>query len=158
MSDNAMKKVSEDDGWNSRVFPGGDADISPVGKTGRALAEVISSEAQRGDHKTAGEPKSSEWASTLLLVQEACESIRISEERVEALERELEQAAINSRDDLKQMLVRFQSAQEEIKNANARAKAFEARALEAENWLGRLNEAIVDGFSRRLSADESDAE
>lgn len=126
-----------------------------AGVSGLNAANGASNGASNGGHN-GDRLKTNEWAATLVLVKEACESIRISEERVEALENELEQLTLQSRDDLKKMLARYQAAQEEIKSATARAKAFEARAIEAESWLGRLNEAIVDGFGRPTRSGEHD--
>jgi coenzyme F420-reducing hydrogenase delta subunit len=86
------------------------------------------------------------WAATLELVKEACDSIRISEERVASLEVELEQVSIRSRDDLKNMAARLMAAQEEIKLANSRVKAMELELAEVEDWASKINEAVVDGF------------
>jgi septal ring factor EnvC (AmiA/AmiB activator) len=90
--------------------------------------------------------RKSEWNSSLLLVQEACEAIKASEDRVQALESELEALHAKHRDTVMQMKARLQSAEEEIKAANAQANALEARAVEAEAWLARLNQAIMNGF------------
>jgi hypothetical protein len=95
------------------------------------------------------DPRKKEWASSLLLIQEACEAIKASEERVESLERELEMAAFQTREEQRQTTAKLNSAQDEVLAANARAKAMEARAQEAEGWLRRLNDAIVDGFGKQ---------
>jgi predicted S18 family serine protease len=100
------------------------------------------------------DPRKAEWSSTLLLVQEACEAIKASEDRVEALESELEAANARYREGSLQMVARLNAAEEEIKAANARAKAFEARAAEAEAWLTRLNQAIVNGFGNSIKRDK----
>lgn len=99
------------------------------------------------------DPRKAEWSSSLLLVQEAVEAIKAAEERVEALEHELEASNARYREGSLQMAARMNAAEEEIKAANARAKAFEARALEAEGWLARLNQAIVNGFGGALKRD-----
>jgi hypothetical protein len=109
----------------------------------RKLREVPSAPAPRSRPASEEEPRKRDWAAALALVQEAGEAIRFSEQRVEALERDLEMAAVQKRDEQRQLSGRLQSAQEEIQAANARAKAFEARALEAEAWLLRLQEAII---------------
>ena len=156
MAENASQ-VRDDDAWNEHDESLDEQALDRAG-TERALREIAgvagmgaANAANNGDRM-----KANEWAATLVLVKEACESIRISEERVEALENELEQLTLQSRDDLKKMLARYQAAQEEIKAATAKAKAFEARAVEAEGWLGRLNEAIVDGFGRQSRPGERD--
>ncbi len=156
MAEIASQVRAEENSWNEQD----EAQEQALDRAGteRALREIAgvsglnaANVANNGDRL-----KTNEWAATLVLVKEACESIRISEERVEALENELEQLTLQSRDDLKKMLARYQAAQEEIKAATARAKAFEARAVEAESWLGRLNEAIVDGFGRQARSGEHD--
>ncbi len=156
MAENASQVRADDNSWS-----GHDEDQEQAldrAGTERALREIAgvsglnaANVANNGDRL-----KTNEWAATLVLVKEACESIRISEERVEALENELEQLTLQSRDDLKKMLARYQTAQEEIKAATTKAKAFEARAIEAESWLGRLNEAIVEGFGRQTRSGEHD--
>jgi uncharacterized coiled-coil protein SlyX len=93
------------------------------------------------------------WTATLELVKEACESIRLSEERVASLEAELEQVSIRSRDDLKTMTARLMAAQEEVKSANSRVRTMELKLAEAEDWASKINKAVVDGFGpyvRRL--------
>jgi hypothetical protein len=101
------------------------------------------------------EPRKAQWNSSLLLVQEACEAIKSSEERVQSLENEIEAMNAAHRDASLQMAARLSGAEEEIKAANMRARAFEARAIEAEAWLTRLNQAIVNGFGNNLSRDKS---
>ncbi|MBP0437591.1 hypothetical protein [Tianweitania sediminis] len=101
------------------------------------------------------EPRKPEWASSLLLVQEACEAIKASEERVQVLELEIEAMNAAHRDASIQMAARLNSAEEEIRAANQRAKAFEARAIEAETWLTRLNQAIVNGFGGSIKREKN---
>lgn len=101
------------------------------------------------------EPRKPEWASSLLLVQEACEAIKASEERVQVLELEIEAMNAAHRDASIQMAARLNSAEEEIRAANQRAKAFEARAVEAETWLTRLNQAIINGFGSSIKREKN---
>jgi hypothetical protein len=101
------------------------------------------------------EPRKAQWNSSLLLVQEACEAIKSSEERVQSLESEIEAMSIAHREASLQMAAQLNGAEEEIKAANARARAFEARAIEAEAWLSRLNQAIVNGFGKTIPRDPS---
>ncbi len=96
--------------------------------------------------RTLSNQRTTEWAETLELVKEACDSIRISEERVALLEAELEQANLMSRSEIQNMAARLEAAKEEIQSANDRAEAMEFRAIEAEMWLGKINEALHEGF------------
>lgn len=100
------------------------------------------------------EPRKKEWASSLLLIQEACEAIKASEERVESLERELEMAVFQARDEQRQTNAKLISAQEEVISANNRARTMEIRAQEAEGWLRRLNDAVVEGFGKQIKPDD----
>ena len=98
-----------------------------------------------------------EWASALLLVEEACESIKSSEERVEALERELHVAETRAREIQTEATKRLEAAQSEIELLRAMNAKLETRATEAEEWLKRLNDAIVSKFggaSRGSSAQD----
>ena len=166
MAETALQTDSTHAGWmdeSSQVQNEASGDNSGPERALRALAGRAA-DRSRGDgsRDTENSPVShrgSEGMATFELVKEACESIRISEERVAVLESELEQVSLQSRDDLRKMSARFAAAQEEIKTANARAKAAEARAVEAENWLTKINEAIRQGFGphiRRTASLEND--
>ena len=156
MSENLSASLEAENDWELRgSVDKARAEIAPL-RDGRGQSRPDPAAALAALQGGEDSAKKKEWASALLLVQEACDSIRFSEERVEALERELEQAVVQSRDDLKQMVSRLQTAQNEIEAANARADAAEARAHEAENWLARLNEAIVEGFGRLSHREERD--
>lgn len=89
-----------------------------------------------------------DWSSALDLVQEACEAIRISEERVQELERQGQQAMLQTREDIKALQLQIQAGERRAQAAEARASRAEARALEAESWLARLHDAITMGFGR----------
>lgn len=89
-----------------------------------------------------------DWSAALDLIQEATEAIRLSEERVEELERQAEEQDIRTRADYAALRDQLQMAQREIENAYARADAAEKQAKEANEWLARLNSAITQGFGR----------
>lgn len=93
-------------------------------------------------------PHKRDWSSALDLVQEACEAIRISEERVADLERENQHAAMQAREELRALQSQIHAAERRAQNAEARAQKAEARAVEAEGWLARLHDAISVGFAR----------
>ncbi|RFC65155.1 hypothetical protein DYI37_04705 [Fulvimarina endophytica] len=177
MAETALNKtLIEDDAIEAEfeIEPGRDADDSQLSNfqtnNDWVLRTISSEEAQterggksraRPEQTSEGAHMSSDWAATLELVQEACESIRFSEERVAALENELEQVSLQSRNDLRAMNGRLAAAQDEIKAANLRAKLAEKRAQDAENWLVKINEAVRQGFGpyvNRLEIELSDLE
>jgi len=146
MAENSANTVSIE-AWNAtEMAQDRKADTTPPRAPGavRPIALKYSSEE---------DSRRKEWASSLLLVQEACEAIKASEERVESLERELELAVFEAREEQRQMTARLNAAQDEVLSANARAKSLEARAQEAEAWLRRLNDAIVAGFGKQPKMD-----
>lgn len=87
-----------------------------------------------------------EWTSTLLLVEEACEAIKASEERVETLELELEAQSLRSREERRLLELKLIAIQQEVAKNEALVKNWQTRALEAEGWLARLNDALVANF------------
>lgn len=95
-----------------------------------------------------------DWSSALDLVQEACEAIRISEERVLELERQNQQSSFQSREDIKALQSQLQVSERRAQAAEARAARAEARALEAESWLARLHDAITMGFGSNAKSTE----
>lgn len=82
-----------------------------------------------------------DWSSSLDLIHEATAAIRISEERASELEQELERTVA-------QALERAQFLEAQVAAAQSRAEAAEKRAGEAEEWLARLHDAVVAGFTR----------
>jgi hypothetical protein len=89
-----------------------------------------------------------DWSAALDLIQEATEAIRMSEERVEELERAAEEQEVRTRSEYALLRDQLQMAQREIENAYHRAAVAEKQAQEANEWLARLNAAITQGFGR----------
>lgn len=83
-----------------------------------------------------------DWSASLDLIHEATAAIRISEERASELEDELERTLAQSR-------AREAALEAQIALAQQRAEAAEQRAAEAEEWLARMHDAVVEGFTRR---------
>lgn len=86
-------------------------------------------------------PDRRNWSSTLDLIHEATAAIRISEERSSELEKEL-------RVTVAQAIEREQVLEGKLAKSETRAELAEKRASEAEEWLARLHEAVVAGFTR----------
>ncbi|KQP33778.1 hypothetical protein ASF49_07880 [Methylobacterium sp. Leaf104] len=96
----------------------------------------------------AGIGRKRDWSASLDLIHEATAAIRISEERATELEQELERTVARA-------LERATALEAQVAAAQTRADLAERRAEEAEEWLARLHDAVVDGFTRRPSQDES---
>ena len=82
-----------------------------------------------------------DWSAALDLVNEAYEAIRIAEERAAAAE------------DYSKQLTQYHSEQLRVADARLaatekRAEAAEARAREAEEWLVKFHDTILDGFQK----------
>ncbi|WP_152047035.1 hypothetical protein [Aureimonas psammosilenae] len=111
-----------------------------------ALAPVpLPSASRSGEASDA--PARPDWASAITLVQEAAEAIRYREDRIEQLRRAAEEQTQQHLADLKAVHAQLMAAQKEIEAANARADAAEARTREANEWLGKLHEAITGNLS-----------
>lgn len=99
---------------------------------------------QVADEAPANEPGPAQrrnWSSTLDLIHEATTAIRISEERTTELENELQRTVA-------QAIEREQSLEGRLAQSLVRAELAEKRASEAEEWLARLHDAVVTGFTR----------
>lgn len=86
-----------------------------------------------------------DWGAALDLITEAAEAVRLAENRTVAAEQ------------YNQQLTQFYKEQSKateatIAAAEKRAEAAEVRAAEAEEWLGRLHDAIVTGFKGVVEA------
>ena len=80
-----------------------------------------------------------DWSSAIDLVNEACEAVRLAEERASTAERYSQQLNQYYAEQVKGLELRLQTAEK-------RAEAANARAAEAEEWLVRFHDAIVGGF------------
>jgi hypothetical protein len=110
-----------------------------------------------------------ELSSAVELIEEASEAIRISRQRVEELEAQLEQFAVESSEEMRRLNDeidagerRFEQSEQRVRQAEsragqaeARAAAAESRASQAEAWLVRLHDAVQAGFAplQRRQAD-----
>ena len=86
-----------------------------------------------------------DWSSAIDLVNEACEAVRLAEERASTAERYSQQLNQYYAEQVKGLELRLQTAEK-------RAEAANARAAEAEEWLIRFHDAIVSGFKGVLDA------
>ena len=82
-----------------------------------------------------------DWSAALDLVNEAYEAIRIAEERASAAEAYSTQLAQYHAEQLRVAEARLSAAEK-------RAEVAEARARDAEEWLVKFHDTIVDGFHR----------
>ncbi|MGU3359493.1 hypothetical protein ACLBWX_04080 [Methylobacterium sp. M6A4_1b] len=105
-------------------------------------------EPQQASQIEAGTGRKRDWSASLDLIHEATAAIRISEERAAELEQELERTVARA-------LERATALEAQVAAAQTRADLAERRAEEAEEWLARLHDAVVDGFTRRPSQDET---
>lgn len=85
-----------------------------------------------------------DWSAALDLVHEAYEAIRIAEERAAAAE------------DYSKQLTQYHSEQLRVADARLaaaekRAEIAEARARDAEEWLVKFHDTILDGFQKTKS-------
>jgi hypothetical protein len=80
-----------------------------------------------------------DWSSAIDLVNEACEAVRLAEERASTAERYSQQLNQYYAEQVRGLELRIQTAEK-------RAEAANARAAEAEEWLIRFHDAIVSGF------------
>ncbi|NEU10624.1 hypothetical protein G3T14_00585 [Methylobacterium sp. BTF04] len=120
-------------------------------EAGRASGEpLVALEAPR-EFPTTGEVVPAgrrDWSSALDLIHEATAAIRISEERQSELEEELRRTVV-------QAVERARFLEAQVAAAENRADLAEKRASDAEEWLGRLHDAVVDGFTRKAPRAET---
>ena len=90
-------------------------------------------------------PQKRDWSSAIDLVNEACEAVRLAEERASTAERYSQQLNQYYAEQVKGLELRLQTAER-------RAEAANQRAAEAEEWLVRFHDSIVTGFKGVLDA------
>lgn len=82
-----------------------------------------------------------DWSSALDLVNEAFEAIRMAEERAIAAEDYHQQLIQHHKEQIKGLEQRLSATEK-------RAEVAESRSKEADAWLARFHDTIVDGFQR----------
>jgi hypothetical protein len=142
MSETALRdrETSSAGAWLMRSLP------SP--HRGAPAPEPLAPQAAPADGLPAPAGPKRDWSASLDLIHEATAAIRISEERAAELEQELERTVARA-------LERATALEAQVAAAQTRADLAERRAEEAEEWLARLHDAVVEGFTRRPSQDEA---
>ena len=97
---------------------------------------------QGGDR---GEGLKRDWSSAIDLVNEAFEAIRLADERAIAAENYHQQLVQHHKEQVKGLEARIGAAEK-------RADAAEGRLKDAEAWLARFHDTIVDGFQRTFAS------
>lgn len=83
-----------------------------------------------------------DWGAAIDLIKEASEAVRLAEERATTAEEYSHQLSNFHKEQLKTM-------EAKIATAERRAEVANLRAVEAESWLARYHDAIVQGFGTR---------
>jgi len=91
-------------------------------------------------------------SSAVELISEVHEAMRISEERIVDLETQLEHLAMQTKAEMKLLKERLADAEHQLEWTQQEKHQAERRAEEAEGWLGKLHEAIVETFEPMLRA------
>ncbi len=92
-----------------------------------------------------GEGMKRDWSSAIDLVNEAFEAIRLADERAIAAENYHQQLVQHHKEQVKGLEAR-------IAASDKRAEFAEGRLKDAENWLARFHDTIVDGFQRTFAS------
>ena len=134
----------------SQVMPDATADAEAQGaadaenrdrvlKFSNAFKDRNGSSAERGD-----QPRR-DWSSAIDLVNEAFEAIRLADERAVAAENYHQQLIQHHKEQVRNLEGRIAASEK-------RADGAETRLKEAEAWLARFHDTIVDGFQRTFTA------
>lgn len=92
------------------------------------------------------QPPVRDWASALELVREASEAIRVGEERANQLEEHLAEVLKEASAEIQRLNDLVAEGEQKLARTQAKADAAEARAVEAELWLAKLHDAVVESF------------
>ena len=85
-----------------------------------------------------------DWAAAIELIHEASEAVRLAQERAVEAEDYAKQLASYHKEQMK-------AAEARVASAEKRAETALLRATEAESWLVRFHDAIIDGFGSKLT-------
>jgi hypothetical protein len=88
---------------------------------------------------------------TITLLQRAADAVDASEARVEEIEAQSRRLIRLAQEELAKSEARVVAAQELAHLAEARARASEARAEQADRWLEHIHSTIVDLFASRVA-------
>ncbi|SIQ72822.1 hypothetical protein [Bosea sp. TND4EK4] len=101
------------------------------------------------------QPAVRDWASALELVREASEAIRVGEERADQLEEHLAEVVREASAEIKRLSDLLAESEQKVAQTEAKADAAEARAVEAERWLAKLHDAVVESFTPVLGRNQA---
>jgi chromosome segregation ATPase len=99
----------------------------------------------RSNGSERADPLKRDWSSAIDLVNEAFEAIRLADERAVAAENYHQQLIQHHKEQVKSLEGRIAAAEK-------RADTAEARLKDAESWLARFHDTIVDGFQRTFAS------
>jgi hypothetical protein len=105
-----------------------------------SVVRIVSTKPSRPEYATPQTPMRRDWASAIELVNEACEAIRIAEEKASAAEHYSEELNQYHTEQAKMAAAKISTLEKRLESA-------ESRANEAEEWLLRFHDAIVEGFT-----------
>jgi hypothetical protein len=127
-----------------KVAAVGDANVVSLPTYGRETVATVTPLAKLRD-----------FSSAIELVEEAREAIRIAEERNHDLERQLKKARDDAANDVETMKHLQKASNSEINQlraqvaaAESRAEQAERRAVDAEEWLCRLHDTVMNSLGR----------
>ena len=86
-----------------------------------------------------------DWSGALDLINETYRAIRMADERFAAAEKYTQQLTEHFEEQIRATEARLSAAE-------IRASLAEARAKEAEEWLVRFHDTIIEGFQKTLSS------
>ena len=86
-----------------------------------------------------------DWSAALNLINDCFEAVRVAEERAANAENHIAQLSLRLDEQAKTFEARMTAA-------NRRIDAAEARGREAEEWLIRFHDTIMDGFQKTFAA------
>ena len=110
----------------------------------RVLKFSSSFKDRNGGSGERGDAPKRDWSSAIDLVNEAFEAIRLADERAVAAENYHQQLIQHHKEQVRGLETR-------IATAEKRAEGAEGRLKEAESWLARFHDTIVDGFQRTFT-------
>jgi hypothetical protein len=132
-ADAEVNTMDLDDVWSLR----GSDDV-----VGRDNARELPAADLAAEPQVPSEPPQRDWGVALAIVHDAAKALRLGEERIEELKRQIQEQADQYNTDLKALHAQLLGAHGEIESANLRAQAAEQQAKDATDWLARLDDAI----------------
>ena len=108
--------------------------------------EIIAALPTDGGTKAASWKGEREWTAAIAIVETACQTLKQKDDEIRGLQSQIEQQRVAAREEVNLLNAQIATAHRNVERALLETERATKRAIEAENWLRRMSDALRNGF------------